>query len=138
MVLASSSSASRTRFEQYFTAKLLFTNEEEKKLPLLTSRNNPQANMSDCRETPAFHIWTLLEQMGAFISYHDPFVAEIKVRLYFHFHSPVPAVSASPPSHLIFLRVEQGRAAFPFKAERGTKCSVEGRPGISRREPQRA
>jgi UDP-N-acetyl-D-mannosaminuronate dehydrogenase len=38
--------------------------------------------MADCRETPAFHIWTLLESMGALVSYHDPFVAEIKVTLY--------------------------------------------------------
>jgi UDP-N-acetyl-D-mannosaminuronate dehydrogenase len=40
----------------------------------------PQANIADCRETPALHIWMLLKEMGAHISYHDAFVPEIKVR----------------------------------------------------------
>ncbi len=39
----------------------------------------PQANMADCRETPAFHVWMLLKEMGAHVCYHDPFVPEIKV-----------------------------------------------------------
>jgi hypothetical protein len=79
--------------------------------------------MSDCRETPAFHIWTLLEQMGAHISYHDPFVAEIKVRLYFHFHSPIPALFASPLSS--FYASNQGESRSHSKLNGSRSVSLK-------------
>jgi len=36
-----------------------------------------KSDVDDCRESPAFPIWDLLENEGATVSYHDPFVPEI-------------------------------------------------------------
>ncbi len=37
-------------------------------------------NLSDVRESPALRIWEELEQLGAEVAFHDPFVAEITDR----------------------------------------------------------
>lgn len=37
-----------------------------------------KANVDDYRESPSFHLMEKLEQMGAIISYNDPYISEIK------------------------------------------------------------
>jgi hypothetical protein len=80
--------------------------------------------MADCRETPAFHIWTLLENMGAHVSYHDPYVAEIKVRLYLNWLFPksfcvCPSPRLSPPPPPLAIKGEQ-RSHAKLNGQRST------------------
>lgn len=53
-------------------------------------------NIDDCRESPAFEVMKQLSQLGAKISYSDPFIPEIPHNE--HFYLPLKSVALSPSS----------------------------------------
>ena len=88
--------------------------------------------MADCRETPAFHVWMLLKEMGAHVCYHDPFVPEIKVKLpsaFYVCNNCNIATTATSPYNVacvLLFTLPSGGESLPRAAERHSKREHEG------------